>query len=132
MKGLDFEKYFDKQVDSCRKVLVRKAGEYAEDDDRLHNFKVAAKLQGVRPVTALAGMMGKHTVSVYDLIRRYENGEVPSMKMWEEKIGDSINYLFLLGAMIEDLYINGNEGCGSVNNSADNPSFPSLREPEKR
>ena len=33
----------------------------------LHNFKVAASLQGIYPEQALAGMMAKHTVSIYDM-----------------------------------------------------------------
>ena len=51
---------------------------------------------------ALGGMMAKHTVSVYDLIERHERGETISPAMWDEKIGDSINYLLLLTAAIEE------------------------------
>ena len=71
-------------------------------DDRLHNFKVAGKLQKCTPVKALGGMMAKHTVSVYDLIDDYEQGKAISKEMWAEKIGDSINYLLLLTALLEE------------------------------
>ena len=47
-------------------------------------------------------MMAKHTVSVYDLIEDYEQGKEISPKMWAEKIGDSINYLLLLTALLEE------------------------------
>ena len=47
-------------------------------------------------------MMAKHTVSVYDLIQKQEHGVGVSKEMWEEKIGDSINYLILLSALVEE------------------------------
>ena len=78
-----------------------KADEYATDD-RLHNFKVAAELQNCTPIKALAGMMCKHTVSVYDLVNDVENGKTVPIELWNEKIGDSINYLLLLTALIEE------------------------------
>ena len=77
-------------------TLQSKAAEYASDDDRLHNFKVAASVQGTTPLVALGGMMAKHTVSVYDMIG---SGTLYAPKMWEEKIKDFINYLFLLWAL---------------------------------
>ena len=82
-------------------TLLAKAKEYATDGDRLHNFKVAADVQGISPTAALAGMMAKHTVSVYDMIG---TGEVYPLPLWEEKIKDSINYLFLLWALIHEEY----------------------------
>ena len=73
-------------------------------EDRLHNFKVAAEFQKVMPMTALAlaGMVCKRAGSVCDLIREYEQGKEVSRAMWDEKIGDIINYLLLLTAFIAD------------------------------
>ena len=45
-------------------------------------------------------MMCKHTVSIYDLINDFENGNSIPIDLWNEKIGDSINYLLLLNAMV--------------------------------
>jgi hypothetical protein len=98
-----FEECLNNRIEKCKAVLLKKADEYATDD-RLHNFKVAAELQGVNPLTALSGMMAKHTVSVYDLIRETESGDRPPLDMWDEKIGDSINYLLLLDAAVRELY----------------------------
>ena len=96
---------FDKHLQHMQAVtvetLLNKAKEYATDGDRLHNFKVAADVQGISPTAALAGMMAKHTVSVYDMIRI---AEVCPMELWEEKIKDSINYLFLLWALLHEEY----------------------------
>lgn len=102
MNNTEFEKIITEQFDRCRETLVKKAEEYADDTDRLHNFKIAAKLQGVTPLTALGGMMAKHTVSVYDLIRRHEDGEAIDRAMWDEKIGDSLNYLLLLQGLLAE------------------------------
>lgn len=104
MNSKNFEKYFEERAEKCRQVLLKKAEEYSNGFDRLHNFKVAAELQGVNILTALTGMMAKHIVSVYDLVQRAECGDVIAMDMWEEKIGDSINYLFLLEAAVKELH----------------------------
>lgn len=101
----NFNNCLEERIEKCKAVLVKKADEYATED-RLHNFKVAAELQGCNILTALAGMMCKHTVSVYDLIKETEAGARPSREMWDEKIGDSINYLLLLDAAVEEFYGN--------------------------
>jgi hypothetical protein len=102
MKTQRFNELFEETVAKARRTLCGKAAEYAENDDRLHNFRIAAGLQGCTPVKALGGMMVKHTVSVYDLIRRHEQGvEIPP-ELWDEKIIDSINYLILLRAVLDE------------------------------
>ena len=101
MRTEQFEEVINNRIETCKSVLCSKAEEYATDD-RLHNFKVAGKLQKCTPVKALGGMMAKHTVSVYDLIDDYEQGKTISQEMWAEKIGDSINYLLLLTALLEE------------------------------
>ena len=98
-----FNEVLGSTINRCMDVLGVKSNEYATED-RLHNFKVAAELQNCTPITALAGMMAKHTVSVYDLIQRQEQGIAISKEMWEEKIGDSINYLILLSALVEEKF----------------------------
>ena len=79
-------------------TLTHKAAEYATED-RLHNFKAAALLQGNTPEQALVGMLSKHLVSVIDMVN--SNFAYP-IKTWDEKIGDSINYLILLEALLQD------------------------------
>jgi len=109
MNSKDFEKVIEKRVSKCYELLGVKAKEYATSD-RLHNFKVAAVLSGESPIKALGGMMKKHTVSVYDLIEAVNRGEDIPLEMWDEKIGDHINYLLLLwAAIVED---KNNEAVG--------------------
>lgn len=99
-----FNEVLKEKLTEADEVLGSKAAEYATDDDRLHNFKVAAQLQGNTPAEALAGMMAKHTVSVYDLIRdQVEITDIP-LAMWDEKITDHINYLLLLNAIVREAY----------------------------
>lgn len=95
-----FNKVTEERIKMCVDVLCRKSKEYSTDSDKLHNFKVAAELQGCTPIRALGGMMCKHTVSIYDLINDFERGKNMSIDLWNEKIGDSINYLLLLNAMV--------------------------------
>lgn len=97
MKAEEFNEIIEIQIEKCRDVLIKKAKEYATGD-RLHNFKVAADLQGISPITALAGMMAKHTVSIYDMA----DGQSYPMSLWDEKITDNINYLLLLAALIRE------------------------------
>ena len=44
-------------------------------------------------------MMAKHTVSVYDMCNIGDNYP---LELWSEKITDSINYLILLRALVEE------------------------------
>lgn len=98
MKTETFNGILEAQIELCKDMLVGKAKEYATED-RLHNFKVAAVLEGCTPRQALAGMMGKHTVSIYDMCR----SDVKFSKLiWEEKITDHLNYLFLLKAIVDE------------------------------
>ena len=102
MNSTEFNPIVHAQIERCKNVLGLKAEEYATDDDRLHNFKQAAALQGVSPREALAGFMAKHTVSIYDMI---QSAEAYTLELWEEKITDHINYLLLLDAALKDEWL---------------------------
>lgn len=68
--------------------------------DRLGAFKSAAALQHTTPQRALAGMMAKHIISIYDMC--FTDRKTFELAVWEEKITDSLNYLFLLKAVIKE------------------------------
>lgn len=99
MNSEQFDEIVARQQNICDTMLQSKAGEYATDIDRLHNFKQAAHLQAIKPKQALAGFMAKHTVSLYDMLN--DDGDYPS-ELWQEKITDHINYLLILKALIEE------------------------------
>ena len=95
----DFDEMVVERCNKIKNTLTSKAAEYAFNNDRLHNFKVAGQLADTSPEQALWGMAMKHLVSVTDLI----NGNLEnSRKIVDEKLGDMINYLILLEAVLED------------------------------
>lgn len=95
----EFEKIFAELTGLSKTVLVDKAKEYAADGDRMHNFKIAATLTDGTPEQALWGMLAKHIVSVRDMVL---TGDPYPQAVWDEKIGDAVNYFILLRALIVD------------------------------
>ena len=93
----DFEQIVNEQFEICKKVLFKKAEEYATGKDRFHNFRLAAGLEGCSEKQALFGMMAKHVVSLRDMCW---TGDRYPMELWDEKITDSINYLLLLRGLV--------------------------------
>lgn len=102
MKAQEFDKVLEDRITSMRGTLAGKAEEYASDNDRLHNFKVAARMESKpqTPEQALWGMLKKHLVSVVDIVDMTATGNCPSEWLRNEKIGDAINYLVLLEALL--------------------------------
>ena len=98
-----FDRVIEYRLSECKRVLIEKAKEYAKgDDDRMHNFNRAAQVTGECREKALFGFFLKHLVSVMDIIDEMNKNHMPNQDLVEEKIGDSINYLLLLEASIED------------------------------
>ena len=95
-----FADVFRGLIATCESILLSKSQEYSAGGDKLHNFRIAAALAQCSNEKALAGMMIKHTVSVYDMINALENGKRFTLEKWDEKIVDSINYLILLKALL--------------------------------
>ena len=93
----EFNVVFELQMRKCADILAHKKKEYTGDNiDRLSAFKIAAALQNCDSKAALAGMMSKHIVSLYDMC--YSTLLHFDMEQWDEKITDCINYLILLKA----------------------------------
>ena len=99
MNDVNFARVIDAQFDACRETLKVKQTQYANGCDRLDGFKKAARVQGILPTEALAGMMAKHTTSIYEMIHEHNY----DAELWSEKITDHINYLvFLMALVIEE------------------------------
>lgn len=94
-----FNKIVEDQLDRIKNMLVKKAGEYNLEEDRLGFFKRAAGLAQITPEQALYGFLLKHIVSVSDMIT---SGKEYPKDLWLEKITDIENYLILLLGLIED------------------------------
>ena len=91
-----FESIIDKTLDAARDMLTRKSKGYSNEDDRLHNFRTGAALNGVTMEQVCWGMATKHIISIRDMVM---SGESYSAEVWDEKLGDAINYLAILKAI---------------------------------
>lgn len=107
-----FDDCIENRLQKIRKTLLLKAKEYASNDNRFHNFDVAAHILNSTPERALQGMMLKHIVSIFDLIEWTEvNEQLITESLINEKIGDAINYLILLeGLLLRRINMKEKEG----------------------
>ena len=95
----EFNDIVTKQMKKCWETLFNKGNEYAMQGDRLSHFKKAAAVMDSTPKAALFGMLAKHLVSVSDMCLDKEKYH---KEVWSEKITDSINYLLILAAIVEE------------------------------
>ena len=95
----EFNNIVTKQMKKCWETLFNKGNEYSVQGDRLSHFKKAAAVMESTPKAALFGMLSKHLISLSDMCmdKRKHPKEV-----WSEKITDSINYLLILAAIVEE------------------------------
>lgn len=98
MTSTQFDKLVDEQIEYIRRTLKTKQEEYATED-RLYNFNIGASISGSTPEKTCWGYMLKHLVSLYDIAHGVRN---PTIQQLDEKIGDTINYLILLKAIIRE------------------------------
>lgn len=100
MTTKEFNVVLENTLEQIRQVMGSKSAEYARNDEKLWNFKRAAGVLGVSPEKALLGMLTKHTVSILDIIDDLDKDKLPSVELLCEKIGDELNYLILLKALV--------------------------------
>ena len=95
----DFSRRVEKRIDLVRQTLLTKHKEYAKDDNVFRNFDEAAGGLSLHGSSAevLWSYMTKHLVSIKDIVA--DNKPVDT-EIVSEKIGDVINYLILLEAML--------------------------------
>ena len=99
MTNKDFTEVVNAQLKACASLLTAKGDEYSLEEDRLIAFKRAAALQNETPKQALCGMLAKHVISVYDMCMSDKDF---TEERWKEKITDTINYLLILSAVIQE------------------------------
>ena len=97
----DFSRRVEKRIDLVRQTLLTKHKEYAKDDNVFRNFDEAAGGLSLHGSSAevLWSYMTKHLVSIKDIVA--DKKPVDSAVV-SEKIGDVINYLILLEAMLNE------------------------------
>lgn len=94
----EFELILTRRLEQTRGVLGTKAREHATGGDRLHNFKRSAAILGCSPAQACVGFLTKHLTSILDMVAA---GTPHPEAVIDEKIGDAVNYLILLEAILK-------------------------------
>lgn len=94
-----FNEVIEEQLERSTTVLFLKNANYNPTADKLRGFKASAAMRETSAKDALAGMMLKHTLSIYDMCGTEETF---SAEVWNEKITDHINYLLLLRAVVQE------------------------------
>lgn len=103
MNTKEFDQVVTAWLSECGERLRIKQREYAaEKEDRLQAFKAAGVLLSVSPEEALAGMLAKHIVSLYNMCGDVSAGKKFRRGIWQEKIIDAISYLILLAGLITE------------------------------
>ena len=102
MEHQKFNEVLEARINSMRQILSTKAGEYATDVDRLANFKDGAEATKSTPEKFLWNLVTKHMIATRDFIFEIDDGDVRSMEYWDEKLGDIINYMVLLEALVDE------------------------------
>ena len=95
----DFDLIVSRRLAACKQVLRSKTGTYASKSDRLHNFKLGAKLIRQTPEQYAMELATKHIVAISD---KLVNKEVMTPEFVAEKIGDAINYMLLIEALNQE------------------------------
>jgi len=94
----------DEIIPKIQETLNIKSGDYSDAKDKLFNFKLQARIDGVTPVEALRGDMRKHIASIVQALDELKEGNLRERKWFHEKVIDNINYLILLLALLEEQY----------------------------
>jgi len=97
MNSLDFEDLLKNRIDSIHTTLNSKGREYSNEQDKLKNFKGGSFIAGQTPREYLWSLLTKHLECIREIVR----GDLDDSYA-DEKIGDAINYLILLEALIKD------------------------------
>ena len=85
-------------------VMCAKSDEYSRREDKLYNFYRAGAMSENSPEECLRGMKLKHDVSLDDMLNDLCIDKTHPQELWQEKLGDSINYLILLWALLKERY----------------------------
>jgi hypothetical protein len=103
MNQTEFGELVASTVASINKLLVVKGGEYANDADRLANFKRGAALTGATPLQVAFIYASKHYDGIASFVRTAAEGKVrPSSEPIEGRFDDLINYCLLMKALVKE------------------------------
>lgn len=96
----EFDTLLERRIKLTREVLASKAKEYATNTDKLANLRLTAVMAGVTPISACWVNLCKHLAWLS--LNRDRAGEQAQV-LWDEKVGDAVNYLVLLEACAQEM-----------------------------
>lgn len=103
MKLSEFEDHYYHLNQKIENILVKKAKEYANDEDRLFNFKQTTSLLNTNQASVCLYYDSKHIASLAKICQDIDSGIYPTKELLEEKIQDYLAYGYLLYANIIEL-----------------------------
>lgn len=101
MKHEQFDELLQRRLKLIGEVLGVKAREYASAEDRLHNFTRSSAITGESRGQVCIGFFLKHLTSILDMVDANAKSVSHPESVIDEKIGDAINYLILLEAILK-------------------------------
>lgn len=113
MNSANFEKNSKQLLGYCWNLLFTKASEYANDDDRLANFKQITSMMQTNPAQVAFWYDLKHIASLAKIVQEIDQGKIPTREYLLEKMGDYLNYGMLIYAAIIEL-IEENDGTKAL------------------
>lgn len=103
MNTEEFNAYVRSVQDATTRLLLLKGGEYSQSSDRLSNFKLAADRLHLTKYDIWSVYFDKHLEAIRTFISDTKHGiERERSEPIAGRIHDAINYLILLGAIIEE------------------------------
>lgn len=99
----EFKKQYELVEKHCRELLLGKAAEYANNDDRLANFKQPTSMMKTNQAKACFWYALKHVASMAKIADDIDKGILPTNELLLEKVGDFINYGFLFYSNVMEI-----------------------------
>lgn len=106
MNAEEFEKVSKELIDHCWELLFSKSKEYANDNNRLENFKRPTTLFNTNQAKVCLMYDSKHIASMVKMAEDVDKGIIPSRELLVEKVGDYINYGLLFYANMLEIIDN--------------------------
>lgn len=95
------EKTLSERLEKMKTSLQVKAKEYCRDGDFFHNFNTTSGAFNQTRERVAFDYMKKHWISFLDMLDDIDKGKIPADDYVDEKIGDLINYLYLIEESIK-------------------------------
>jgi len=103
MKSGEFYRYVEDKLRMYTNILRAKGisnSGYQSKDDRLSYFIEHAKIMHITPERAALELSIKHFISIREMINGIDEGNIYSEEYIDEKIGDLINYMLFIRALL--------------------------------